>query len=491
MKNSITVTVYTTLLLVCVLTTTAAKAQLKVGNNPTEIVADAKLQVDGDNTTITPTKLIVTGTGAVGIGTAAPQVGLHVLNSGAAGASVNTTNMANMALRLEGNGNGQAVIQHLLARDAGGAPKQVVMGINPTFSGGNGLFVLTRGSNDFMMNLATGNLGMGMIPTATEKLSVNGTATVSGNMGIGITPGTQLDVNGAITTRETGVSAATGTAIVPGNTSMAQLTGSPAGDFNVIVSPAPPNPGQRLIVYNNTSSGYSATLNNFIIPNGHAVEFVYSNAAWHATNSGNSWGTTGNTNTLASTDFIGTRNNVDFVTRTNNTERMRVTGAGRLGIGTTAPDQLLTVNGNASKATGGTAWAVFSDSRLKKDIHPFTDGLQQVLQINPVFFKYNGKAGIQTSVTDEIGIIAQDMQQIAPYTITETAIKIDDSGKGVLQFQKSDAIMYMLVNGMKEQQQTIEKQQQIIGQQQNRIADLEQELKQVKAAVDKLINTRQ
>jgi len=61
-------------------------AQLKVGDNPTLIVTSAKLQVDGDNTTTTPSKLIVTGTGNVGVGTAAPGAKLEV-NSGTAGVS--------------------------------------------------------------------------------------------------------------------------------------------------------------------------------------------------------------------------------------------------------------------------------------------------------------------------------------------------------------------------------------------------------------------
>src|SRR5829696_3354330 len=42
------------------------------------------------------------------------------------------------------------------------------------------------------------------------------------------------------------------------------------------------------------------------------------------------------------------------------TERMRITSAGRVGINTTAPDQFLSVNGDASKQGGG-SWLTFSD----------------------------------------------------------------------------------------------------------------------------------
>lgn len=132
-------------------------------------------------------------------------------------------------------------------------------------------------------------------------------------------------------------------------------------------------------------------------------------------------------------------------------------GTGNVGVGTADPDQRLSVSGNASKSGGGTAWAVFSDKRIKQDIRPFTDGLAQVLKINPVFFKYNGKGGISASTEDEVGIIAQEMREVAPYTIKETGVKLDSTdAEGVLQFQKSDAITYMLVNAVKEQQEQID-----------------------------------
>ena len=57
------------------------------------------------------------------------------------------------------------------------------------------------------------------------------------------------------------------------------------------------------------------------------------------------WSTAGNTGTTAAANFIGTTDNIDFVTRTNNTERMRVTGTGNVGVGTTTPTHKLDVIG--------------------------------------------------------------------------------------------------------------------------------------------------
>ena len=53
-----------------------------------------------------------------------------------------------------------------------------------------------------------------------------------------------------------------------------------------IFAPAAPNPGQRLIVYNNTTGGFGATLDGVTVPNGKVLEFVFSNSYWRSTDGG-------------------------------------------------------------------------------------------------------------------------------------------------------------------------------------------------------------
>jgi hypothetical protein len=134
---------------------------------------------------------------------------------------------------------------------------------------------------------------------------------------------------------------------------------------------------------------------------------------------------------------------------------MVVTGQGNIGVGTISPDQLLSVNGNASKAGGG-SWATFSDRRVKHNIKPFNDGLDVLMRLNPVTFKYNEKSGYSDLNKTFVGFIAQDVEQVAPYMVN-----IFDDSKGVSglsdkrQFDES-ALNKILVNAVQEQQAQID-----------------------------------
>ena len=85
---------------------------------------------------------------------------------------------------------------------------------------------------------------------------------------------------------------------------------------------------------------------------------------------------------------------------------------------------LLQVWGDAVKlGSGGTAsWDIPSDARYKKDVRPYTDGLNLLKRINPVRFKYNEKLGIKED-KECIGVLAQDIQSILPYTVREDTLR--------------------------------------------------------------------
>jgi len=82
----------------------------------------------------------------------------------------------------------------------------------------------------------------------------------------------------------------------------------------------------------------------------------------------------------------------------------------------------LHVNGDAYKTgSGGAVWNTTSDIRYKKNVVPFVDGLSLLKQINPIWFEYNGKMGV-TSTKPQVGVVAQEIQNILPYTVSSDTL---------------------------------------------------------------------
>ena len=233
----------------------------------------------------------------------------------------------------------------------------------------------------------------------------------------------------------------------------------------------------------------------------------------------NSWNITGNSGTNPTTNFIGTSDNQSLAFRTTNTERMTLSNGGNLGIGTNNPSQRLEVAvgnievtqgdiylgaangvfnaggglmnslinyigdayvaptqvngdedlyiaddlelGGQGYKPGGGFWVAPSDRRLKQNIQPYTDGLESLLRINPVTYKYNSIFKTLDTGETYVGIIAQEVQEIAPYMINEKPFgqlieedenghdKIVNQGTSYLTFDGS-ALTYMLINSIKE-----------------------------------------
>jgi hypothetical protein len=121
---------------------------------------------------------------------------------------------------------------------------------------------------------------------------------------------------------------------------------------------------------------------------------------------------------------------------------------GRVGIGTTAPDQALSVNGDASK-TGGGSWQTFSDERLKTIKGQFTSGLKALMQLQPLRYEYrrNNALGLN-SQGEHVGFGAQAVQKVIPEAVTSNA-------QGYL-LVNNDPIIWTMLNAIKEQQKEIE-----------------------------------
>jgi len=147
---------------------------------------------------------------------------------------------------------------------------------------------------------------------------------------------------------------------------------------------------------------------------------------------------------------FGANNLLTFDSTTNDSAfstRAVIDSSGRVGIGTTAPDQLLSVNGDADK-TGGNTWLSFSDERLKNIKGRFNLGLKAVMQLQPIRYEYskNNALGLKSD-GEHIGFRAQAVQKIIPEAVTKNR-------EGYLMVN-GDPILWTMLNAIKEQQKEI------------------------------------
>ena len=123
--------------------------------------------------------------------------------------------------------------------------------------------------------------------------------------------------------------------------------------------------------------------------------------------------------------------------------RVTITSSGDVGIGTVTPDMTLTVNGNADKASGGTAWSVFSDVRLKDVQSAYSRGLNDIVKLDPVLFHYKKNNPLLLPSKDvEVGVVAQQARAAFPETVTV-------SKSGYLEFNMS-AVQFAMINAFKD-----------------------------------------
>jgi hypothetical protein len=303
-----------------------------------------------------------------------------------------------------------------------------------------------------------GNVGIG---TATPVLDVHANTTD--------TPAIRLEQNnsGGFTAQTWDIGANEANFFVRDVTSGSRLPfrvrpGAPTSSIDIAASGnvgiATGSPGAQLDISGNamilgSDSGLNTRTNNTIKLNRLAappfvttnLNFGVLNAATTSTDNivgigGGASGFSAATQILFST---GATTNTDT-----GTERMRILANGRVGIGTSTPDQLLSVNGDASKVGGG-SWQSFSDERLKNIRGPFTSGLNAVMQLQPLRYQYRPNNPLNIPQAGEhIGFGAQAVQKVIPEAVTANA-------EGYLMVN-NDPIIWTMLNAIKEQQAQIQ-----------------------------------
>jgi len=107
------------------------------------------------------------------------------------------------------------------------------------------------------------------------------------------------------------------------------------------------------------------------------------------------------------------------------------------------------------KKPSGGDWSATSDSRLKTVTSNYTLGLDELCNANirPVNYQYNGKGGTNADGKTYVGLVAQEVEQVFPNSVTQFSAKINDSDASetsdLRQFDGSE-IKWALVNAVKE-----------------------------------------
>ena len=141
----------------------------------------------------------------------------------------------------------------------------------------------------------------------------------------------------------------------------------------------------------------------------------------------------------------------EFVVGSSTATHLIVTNSGNIGIGDSTPSYQLEISTDSAAKPSTNTWTVASDARIKTDVNNFTDGLSTVLNIHPVTYKYNGQGGPGYNDTNtHIGIIAQELEPIAPYMVETRTGTINNQEVTDFKTYQGHALSFILVNAIKE-----------------------------------------
>jgi hypothetical protein len=339
----------------------------------------------------------------LGIGTTTPVSALHILNHTAVSTFTGTTNEV---LTIDGSG-----YTGIDFNDVGGGGNMLPKARIAMYESSSGSY------------LALGTTAGWYSGITNQAMTID----YNGNVGIGTTaPNSPLQVNGS------GGGGLTGTTHL-GIFSTSNTYGVSGIDFGGKNSA---NPEARIVM----SSGGSGSLLSFGTSNNYS---------------------SGITNTAMTIDYNG---NVGIGTTT---PYSRLTLWGPDTSASTAAETIANSasttlwqvfdNGNATLTgclnyNGGTSGTCLSDERVKQNIAPFTDSLSDIVGLNPVTYQYNGLAGTPNDNNTRTGLIAQQVQQVAPDLVATTSALLnpgDTSPTELLEVNYS-ALTFALINAIKD-----------------------------------------
>jgi hypothetical protein len=107
---------------------------------------------------------------------------------------------------------------------------------------------------------------------------------------------------------------------------------------------------------------------------------------------------------------------------------------------------------NRGYKPGGGPWLSSSDRRVKKDIVDYRPGLAEIERVHAVRYRYNGLGGTVDSGKEYVGVIAQELESVAPYMVNSAKKKLRATDTAPVDLKEVDpnAFTYMLINAVQE-----------------------------------------
>ena len=142
-------------------------------------------------------------------------------------------------------------------------------------------------------------------------------------------------------------------------------------------------------------------------------------------------------------------------------DAMRITSTGSVGIGTTSPTQTLDVNGKIHVATlaansatticrnANVLSSCSSSIRYKENVKAAPFGLQEVMEMRPVTFKWRGRD------ENDLGLIAEEMEKINPLFVTYERGQIEG-----VKYSQLTAVLVKAVQELKADNDMVAQEQQ-------------------------------
>jgi hypothetical protein len=191
---------------------------------------------------------------------------------------------------------------------------------------GGSYFIINNGGNAFL----NGNLNVGDFASTSYKLKVNGTANFTDDVtfdgGIGaINFSASTTITNTASSGYTAIYANGGGVYLGGSASTNHLTITSGGNVGIGTT----SPSKKLHIYGTDAAQW---ITNTSSTNYATIAFLNNVGENMSIGIGGS-----SASSFASTGYIVTGGSYPFVLGTNDTERMRITSAGNVGIGTTSP----------------------------------------------------------------------------------------------------------------------------------------------------------